>query len=235
MKLKKICAVLSAVSLLAVAGMGQIVSAEEVPTEVVTNTDNTEPTLATTTITENSGETTTTTEISKETSTVVTEASDETTTTVDEETDLFKKVVLLELATVDKWNSGDFSKTVELSSFGYDFGSFTNLIIKDKAIDSSNYIVSQNGNESITFTLNEAFIKSLSTDTNYFTVDFENVKLESAFVVSTSKAEENTKPITNEVSNKKVPAPKTGNNSVGLLFGLLAVSGATAFISKKKN
>jgi len=167
MKIKRICAVASAISLLAVMAMGNSISAEEVSTEAFTDVNNTQLSTGTS-------------------------VSDESITATEETTVAVKSIIVAEISVFDEWTGGDFLKTVELGAFGYDFGEFAGLMLNDTVIDSSNYTVSQNGNESITFTISEAFMSTLVKDTNYFTVDFEKVTIQPAFAVNISEAEENT-------------------------------------------
>lgn len=164
----------------------------------------------------------------------VTEA--DTSVSAEETTTAVKSTIVGELNVFDEWTGDDFSKTIELSAFGYDFGVFTGLMLNDTVIDSSNYTVSQNGNESITFTINEAFMSTLSEETNYFTADFENITLQPAFAINISKVEEDTTEAstTAVVSSDKTESPKTGNKDASALLGLLTVSGLVAFVSKKK-
>lgn len=164
----------------------------------------------------------------------VTEA--DTSVSAEETTTAVKSTIVGELNVFDEWTGDDFSKTIELSVFGYDFGVFTGLMLNDTVIDSSNYTVSQNGNESITFTINEAFMSTLSEETNYFTADFENITLQPAFAINISKVEEDTTEAstTAVVSSDKTESPKTGNKNASALLGLLTVSGLVAFVSKKK-
>lgn len=108
-------------------------------------------------------------------------------------------------------------------------------MLNDTVIDSSNYTVSQNGSESITFTISEAFMSTLVKDTNYFTVDFEKVTIQPAFAVNISEAEENTtEEATTVVSYNKTESPKTGDKGVGLLLGFFSISGLTALLAKRR-
>jgi len=194
MKIKRICAVASAISLLAVMAMGNSISAEEVSTEAFTDVNNTQLSTGTS-------------------------VSDESITATEETTVAVKSIIVAEISVFDEWTGEDFSKTVELGAFGYDFGEFAGLMLNDTVIDSSNYTVSQNGNESITFTISEAFMSTLVKDTNYFTVDFEKVTIQPAFAVNISEAEENTtEESTTVVSYNKTESPKTGDISSADIF-----------------
>lgn len=178
----------------------------------------------------------TTESVTEVTSEITTEITNETTAATEETTVAIKTTIVGELSIFDTWTGGDFSKTINLGTFGYDFGAFANLMLHGAVIDRSNYTVSQNGNESITFTISAAFMSTLSADTNYFTADFEKVAIRHAFAVDMSDVNENaTKEYTTDVvTNKKTASPKTADKGMDLLLGVLTVSGLTAFLSKKR-
>lgn len=220
MKIKKLFAVISAVSFLAVGTVSFRVFAEEAATEAVTTTDTTETIVSTDAVEEST---------EAITSTDTTESTEETAIAS-------KTIILAEVGGFDEWANGDFSKTFELSNFGYDFGSFTSLILNGASVDSSNYSVAQNGNENITLTLRENFMSTLSEGSNYFTIDFEKVTMQSAFAVNVlekNESEVETQVTIPAANNAKISSPKTGDSRMSSIFGLLTISGITALFSKK--
>ena len=95
MKIKRIGAVASAISLLAVMAMGHSISAEEVSTEAFTDVNNTQLSTGTS-------------------------VSDESITATEETTVAVKSIIVAEISVFDEWTGGDFFKTVELGTFGYE-------------------------------------------------------------------------------------------------------------------
>lgn len=169
----------------------------------------------------------------------VTEAAEETTAAeTEDETAPVKTVIQAEMFVNEEWNgSGDYTATIALSEFELDFGEFVSLLDgKDNVIDSSYYTVAQNGNESITFTVSEKYLQSLTEGNKYFYVDFENVYMSPGFAVKITPAETavNTDTVSDSAVVPETGSPKTGSEGVGMAFGLLTVSGAAAFITRKK-
>lgn len=86
---------------------------------------------------------------------------------------------------VVEWSgSGDLTLTMDVSELGLEFGSFYALYDYDlNEIDSSYYVLTMNGNDTLTITVKEELLMSL-TDGYYFIVaDFEKVTLAPAFIV----------------------------------------------------
>ena len=170
----------------------------------------------------------TTEELTEQTTEAVAEESAEETNTS------FKHIIIFEPGNVlTSWNGkGNYTETFNLTEFEHDFGFFISLSKDDDQIDGSNYTVMKNGNESITLTLSEEYLKSLDAGNHYFTVDFENVTLRGilAFNILETKSEVKNKLISDSVTG----SPKTGTHGVGLVFSIITVSGTIAFITRKK-
>ena len=135
---------------------------------------------------------------------------------------------------VVEWSgSGDLTLTMDVSELGLEFGSFYALYDYDlNEIDSSYYVLTMNGNDTLTITVKEELLMSL-TDGYYFIVAyFEKVTLAPAFIVEIpEKAEASA---VEQTTVKKTGSPKTGVKGVGLAAAMLSLSGAVAFITRKR-
>ena len=128
--------------------------------------------------------------------------------------------------------NGDYT-AMDVSELGLEFGSFYALYDYDlNEIDSSYYVLTMNGNDTLTITVKEELLMSL-TDGYYFIVaDFEKVTLAPAFIVEIpEKAEASA---VEQTTVKKTGSPKTGVKGVGLAAAMLSLSGAVAFITRKR-
>ena len=134
---------------------------------------------------------------------------------------------------VVEWSgSGDLTLTMDVSELGLEFGSFYALYDYDlNEIDSSYYVLTMNGNDTLTITVKEELLMSL-TDGYYIVADFEKVTLAPAFIVEIpEKAEASA---VEQTTVKKTGSPKTGVKGVGLAAAMLSLSGAVAFITRKR-
>lgn len=93
MKVKRIGAVVSTISLLAVMAMGHSISAEEVSTEAFTDVNNTQLSTGTS-------------------------VSDESITATEETTVTVKSIIVAEISVYDEWTGGDFLKRLSSELLG---------------------------------------------------------------------------------------------------------------------
>lgn len=135
---------------------------------------------------------------------------------------------------VVEWSgSGDLTLTMDISGLGLDFGSFYALYDYDlEEIDSSYYTITMNGNDSLTITVKEELLMSLTDGYYFILADFEKVTLAPAFIVEIPEKKEVSS--TEQTTVKKTGSPKTGVKGIGLATAMLSISGAAAFITKKK-
>lgn len=135
---------------------------------------------------------------------------------------------------VVEWSgSGDLTLIMDISGLGLDFGSFYALYDYDlEEIDSSYYTITMNGNDSLTITVKEELLMSLTDGYYFILADFEKVTLAPAFIVEIPEKKEVSS--TEQTSIKKAGSPKTGVKGIGLATAMLSISGAAAFITKKK-
>lgn len=158
-----------------------------------------------------------------------------------------------------QWSgSGDVSLTIDLVHGGDSgIGAFQYLSLNDEPIDSSYYSFSQDGGNSITITFHEYYLKTLEPAGYFFTGQFENGWIKPLVVLNipnedpekpidksigdvaaaaTEEPKDSTTVSAKSVSENSTPvaSPKTGTSDIGAVTALMALSGMTAFVARKR-
>ena len=129
-----------------------------------------------------------------------------------------------------KWEgSGDAAVDADYpaETFG-ELGAFKGLTYKGEHVDSANYTFTSDGENGVKVVFSESYLKTLKQGPSFFTANFENGDVENFAIVNIEQtaAPTDVKPVAG--------APKTGDNGIGMIASLLALSGVTAYISRKK-
>lgn len=128
--------------------------------------------------------------------------------------------------------SGNFTVTLPLDDPTYDLGAFVGLT--DENNNPIGTASAANGN--VTITVNESALKAVTPGESLLCfAEFENGIVVYEVNIPAKSANTNTGAGASSTANTKTASPKTGVKGVGLAAALLTVSGAAAFISRKKN